>query len=326
MPSLQYQAISSRLKQTFAISRGSKTSAETIRVTLIENGVAGHGECVPYGRYGETVASVSDQIEQARPALENGIDREALQIIMPAGAARCAIDCAFWDLESKRANVPVWQLAGLPAPTALPCTMSLSLDTPDKMAMAAKQTPAVWLKLKLGDKKQDIDRIIAVHAARPDASLVIDGNEGIAESDYTALIEAAASNGVAFIEQPFASGRDDLLLDRRSSVSVCADESVHTSADIADLSRKYDAINIKLDKAGGLTEAINMLRQAQQYDLKIMIGCMVAGSLSMAPALLLGTAADVIDLDGPLWLANDIAHGLRYHNGEVLPATPQLWG
>ena len=326
MPELSYHAVSSRLKQTFAISRGSKTSAETIRVTLSENGVTGRGECVPYGRYGETVASVSNQIERARPMLESGIDRQALQTIMPPGAARCAIDCAFWDLEAKRSNLPVWQLAGLPAPKTLPCTMSLSLDTPEKMAVAATQTPAIWLKLKLGDKGQDIDRIIAVHEARPDARLIVDGNEGIARSDYGMLIDTAARNGVAFIEQPFGSDQDAPLLERRSSVPICADESVHTSADIADLSQKYQAVNIKLDKAGGLTEAINMLRQAQQYNLGVMIGCMVAGSLSMAPALLLGAAADVIDLDGPLWLADDIEHGLTYRDGQVRPATAQLWG
>lgn len=325
MPQLKITAVSSPLNAAFAISRGAKTSAETIQVTLIDGSHTGRGECVPYARYGETIESVTDQIISTNSLIKSGGSRDDLQEELPAGAARCALDCALWDLDSKRQKTPVWQLANLPKPKPLPTTMTLSLAAPDAMALAAKATPANILKLKLGDP-EDLQRVEAVHQARPDAQLILDGNEGLNPTDLAALTATAAELGVTLIEQPFAADNDDSLLQRPTSITICADESVHTSADIQALAKKYDAINIKLDKAGGFTEALKMAHEARQCGLGVMVGCMVAGSLSMAPALILGGIADLIDLDGPLWMAKDIDNGLRYKNGIVSPPTRKLWG
>lgn len=325
MPKLQITSVSSPLRQSFAISRGSKSVAETVRVTLTQDNHEGRGECVPYGRYGESVGGVMADIAGLEAEIEAGLTREALQTRLPAGAARCALDTAFWDLEAKQSGHPVWKLAGLPPPQPLPCTMSLSLGTPEQMAEAARQTAAGLLKLKLGGP-DDLDRIIAVHEARPEARLIVDGNEGLIPSSFALLVEAAAKNGVVMIEQPFPVGQDTALAHTACPIAICADESVHTSRDIQGLARLYDMVNIKLDKAGGLTEALAMLKAARQCHLGVMVGCMVAGSLSMAPALILGAAADLIDLDGPLWLADDIAHGLTYQAGNVSPPSRDLWG
>ncbi|GAB5458485.1 MAG: hypothetical protein Hens3KO_15150 [Henriciella sp.] len=230
-----------------------------------------------------------------------------------------------WDLEAKQSGIPVWKTAGLAKPKALPTTMTLSLAAPEQMAEAAKATLAKLLKLKLGGP-EDLVRIEAVHRARPDAKLIVDGNEGIDPAEFPRLAEAAADHGVVLIEQPFPADNDDALLKRPGHIAICADESVHTASNIQALAKKYDAINIKLDKAGGLTEALKMLDEGRRCGLGVMIGCMVAGSLSMAPALLLGASADLIDLDGPLWLAEDIANGLIYANGSVSPSRSELWG
>ena len=325
MIQLKIHAVSSPLNAAFAISRGAKTSAETIVVSLIEGGHVGRGECVPYGRYDETVDSVTDQIIDANSAIISGISREELQQLLPAGAARCAIDCAMWDLEAKRRRIPVWKLAGLPKPEALETTMTISLDAPQAMARAATGTPSNILKLKLGGP-EDLERVEAVHNARPNAKLILDGNEGLVASEFPALMAAAADLGVVLIEQPFPAGKDDALLRQPGHVAVCADESVHTRADIQPLAKKYDAVNIKLDKAGGFTEALAMVHEARACGMGVMIGCMVAGSLSMAPAFLLGGLADLIDLDGPLWLENDIENGMKYKHGKVAPPMRKLWG
>jgi L-alanine-DL-glutamate epimerase-like enolase superfamily enzyme len=265
------------------------------------------------------------QLTGIQKEIENGLSREDLQRRLPAGAARCAVDCAMWDLEAKQSGKPVWQLANLPKPKALPTTMTLSLAAPEEMAAAAKATPAKILKLKLGGP-DDLVRVEAVHRARPDAKLILDGNEGVSPADFPSLVRKASELGVILIEQPFPAGDDLALLKRPGRVAICADESVHTRNDLQRLSRKYDAVNIKLDKAGGLTEALAMMAEAKRYGLSTMVGCMVAGSLSMAPALILGQAADVIDLDGPLWLAEDVPHGLKYNNGKVSSPTKALWG
>lgn len=325
MSKLSIEHVSSPLKTPFAISRGLKTSAETVRVILQNGDQIGRGECVPYARYGETVQSVMSAIEGLKNEIESGLSRAELQHRLPAGAARCALDCAMWDLEAKQTSIPVWQQAGLPEPEPLRCTMSLSLDTPEAMADAASETPATLLKLKLGGP-EDLDRICAVHAARPDADLIVDGNEGLAPAEFASLANAASDLGVRLIEQPFPVGQDFNLKTGTYPLLICADESVHTRADIAKLADRYTAVNIKLDKAGGLTEAIAMAKIAQDLGLKIMVGCMVGGSLSMAPALLLAGVADYVDLDGPLWLKHDIANGLHYDGGRVFPALPDLWG
>ena len=316
---------SSPLNAAFAISRGAKTSAETVIVEIRAGDVRGRGECVPYARYDESCDSVVAQLDAVSDRLNAGLSRQDLQAILPAGAARCAADCALWDLEAKQTGAPVWQIAGLPEPRPLPTTMTLSLAAPEDMAAAARATPATILKLKLGGA-DDLIRVQAVHEARPDAQLVVDGNEGLDPATFPELLDAAKALGVVLIEQPFPVDQDEALLDRPGGLTICADESVHTSADLEALATKYDAVNIKLDKAGGLTEGLQMLAEAKRLGLGTMVGCMVAGSISMAPALLLGQDADLIDLDGPLWLAEDVPHGLKYTDGHVAPPHRALWG
>lgn len=317
--------VSSPLRAAFAISRGAKTHAETIQVRLTEGANAGRGECVPYARYGETVESVVAALETVRTAVEDGMDIAALQSALPAGAARCALDCALWDLAAKQAGKPVWQLAGLPEPQPFETAITIVLAAPEEMAEAAKAAPGKLLKVKLGGP-EDLDRIRAVHAARPDARLIVDANEALAPDAYPGLARAAASLGVVLIEQPFPAGKDDALVRRPGPVAVCADESAHTSADIQTLAKSYDAVNVKLDKAGGFTEALAMVRAARQSGMGVMVGCMVAGSLSMAPAALLAGLADAADVDGPFWLAEDIANGLVIADGIVSPPSAALWG
>eukprot|EP00903_Cladosiphon_okamuranus_P003029 g3027.t1 len=317
--------VSSPLKAAFAISRGAKSTAETVVVELVDGDHRGRGECVPYARYKESRVSVVAQLSGIEKAVQEGLTRKELQRRMPAGAARCALDCAMWDLESKQSGVPVWRLAGLPEPTPQPTTMTISLDEADAMAEAAKATPAKILKLKLGGP-DDMARVEAVRRARPGAKLVLDGNEGLSPEEFPDLAAQAAELGVVLIEQPFPVGQDHALTRRPGHVAICADESVHTRNDIQGLAKKYDAINIKLDKAGGLTHALVMMEEARKCGMATMVGCMVAGSISMAPALLLGQVADLIDLDGPLWLDKDVPHKLRYYDGMVAPPSRDLWG
>ena len=317
--------LSSPLKAAFAISRGAKSTAETVLVEVSQDGKTGRGECVPYARYQESRVSVVAQLTGIERDIRDGLSRVDLQKRLPAGAAKCAVDCALWDLEAKLTGTPVWQLAGLPEPKPLPTTMTISLSEPAIMAEAAKATHARILKLKLGGP-DDLTRVEAVRRARPDAKLVLDGNEGLDPAQFPELAARAGDLGVVLIEQPFPAGQDDALTRRPGHVAICADESVHTRGDIQALSKKYDAVNIKLDKAGGLTEAMRMMKEAKRCGLGTMVGCMVAGSISMAPALLLGQTADLIDLDGPLWLDQDVPHKLRYHDGIVAPPSPELWG
>ena len=292
---------------------------------ITQDGQTGRGECVPYARYQESRVSVVAQLSGLEREIEEGLTRQDLQRRLPAGAAKCAVDCALWDLEAKLTGTPVWELAGLPEPKPLPTTMTISLDEPEVMANAAKATHAKILKVKLGGP-DDLSRIEAVRRARPDAKLVLDGNEGLDPEDFPQLAAIAADLGVVLIEQPFPAGQDGALTRRPGFVAICADESVHTRGDLQGLAKKYDAVNIKLDKAGGLTEAMRMMKEAKRCGLGTMVGCMVAGSISMAPALLLGQTADLIDLDGPLWLAQDVPHKLRYHDGIVSPPSRDLWG
>lgn len=323
--SLSITPVSSPLAAAFSISRGSKHHAETVRVTLTSDHVTGRGECVPYPRYEETVSSVTAQIEAVRETLEAGVSRAALQTLLPAGAARCAVDCALWDLEAKRTGQPVWKLAGLPEPKPLETAVTLSLDTPDAMARAAHEASGALLKLKLGGPG-DLERVAAVHKARPDARLILDANEGLDADTFPRLADRARNLGVVLIEQPFPAGDDHALVRHASPVAICADESAHTSRDLDQLAKAYDVVNVKLDKTGGLTEGLKMVRSARDLGLGVMVGCMVAGSLSMAPAVLLGQLADAVDLDGPLWLREDIQNGLVYENAHVSPPRPELWG
>jgi L-alanine-DL-glutamate epimerase-like enolase superfamily enzyme len=322
---LTIQEHSRPLRTAFAISRGSKTLAHTVTIELEAGGVRGRGECVPYGRYGETCGSVIAEIETCRADIESAITRAQTQTLLPAGAARCALDCALWDLEAKQTGRPVWQLAGLPEPKPLETAITITLDTPENMARAAEAVPGRLLKLKIGGKG-DLDRLEAVHAARPDGKLILDGNEGMAEDNLASFLARAADLGVVLIEQPLPADADHILADLSSPVPICADESAHTASNIDALASRYGAVNIKLDKTGGLTEAIAMYHAARSANMKVMIGCMVAGSLSMAPALLLAQLADFVDLDGPLWLSEDVRHGLSYSDGHVTPPGPALWG
>ena len=311
---------------SFAISRGSKTEALTVVAELSDGVARGRGECVPYARYGESVDSVRAQIEAMRPQLGAGIDRRGLQTAMPPGAARNALDCAFWDLEAKRTKRPVHELAEVPAPLALTTAYTISLAAPEAMAETAKGAAGrSLLKIKLG-AEGDSARIAAVRAAAPQAALIVDANEGWNESNVAAHVAACAEAGVVLIEQPLPEGQDQALAHMRRPIPVCADESVHDRSSLSALSGRYDAVNIKLDKAGGLTEALAMVAEARRQGFTIMVGCMVATSLSMAPAILIAQQARFIDLDGPLLLSRDRPNGLRYADSMVFPPSPVLWG
>jgi L-alanine-DL-glutamate epimerase-like enolase superfamily enzyme len=281
---------------------------------------------VPYARYGESVEIVTSQLEGMRRQLGEGLTREALQAVMKPGTARNALDCALWDLEAKRSGRPVHELAGLPTPRALVTAFTISLGSTDEMAKAAAASAGrALLKIKLG-AEGDPARIAAVRAAAPVATLIVDANEGWNDDNLAANLAACAQAGVALVEQPLPEGKDDALARLTRPIPVCADESAHDRASLATLAGKYDAVNIKLDKAGGLTEALVIVADAKGAGFTIMVGCMVATSLAMAPAMLLAQAATYVDLDGPLLLAKDRINGLRYVDSLVYPATPELWG
>jgi L-alanine-DL-glutamate epimerase-like enolase superfamily enzyme len=310
----------------FTIARGAKTEAEVVVVALTDGTTTGRGECVPYARYGETVAGVSAALEAMRGALAGALTRVALQDAMPAGAARNALDCALWDFEAKTSGRPVHALAGLAGPEPLTTAYTISLGTPEAMAVAAAKAAArKLLKVKLGGEG-DPARIAAVRAAAPNAELIVDANEAWRADTLAANLAACAAAGVTLVEQPLPATDDAALGAIARPIPVCADESVHDRASLAGLTGKYDAINIKLDKTGGLTEALAMAAEAERLGLRLMVGCMVATSLSMAPAVLVAQRARVVDLDGPLLLARDRENGLRYEGSLVFPATAALWG
>lgn len=311
-----------QLAQVFTISRGSRTEAQVLTVRITADGVTGWGECVPYARYGETLESVTDQIESL-PAM---LDRAGLQELLPSGAARNAVDCALWDLEAKRAGKRVWELAGLPAPGPETTAYTLSLDTPDAMrAQAAKNAGRPLLKIKLGTP-DDMPRLEAVRAGAPESKIIVDANEGWSADVYADLAPHLVRLGVALVEQPLPAGEDDALLGMDRPVPVCADESCHDRASLPGLKGKYDVVNIKLDKTGGLTEALSLREAALAEGYRIMVGCMVGSSLAMAPAMLVAQGAEMVDLDGPLLLAEDRDPPLRFDNSEVHPSDVALWG
>jgi L-Ala-D/L-Glu epimerase / N-acetyl-D-glutamate racemase len=315
------------LAATFAISRGSKTEAVVVVAELSDGSHRGRGEAVPYARYGETPDGVVAAIEAFRPVAQRGFDRSALARALPAGAARNALDCACWDLSAKQQGRSVHDLAGLPIPQPLTTAYTISLAAVAEMAEAAER--AAWrplLKVKLGGGPDDGKRIAAVRRAAPRSELVVDANEGWDADNLTANLAACADAGVTLIEQPLRDGRDEALLNSARPIPVCADESVHDRASLDSLAGKYDAVNIKLDKAGGLTEALALAAEAERRGFAIMVGCMVATSLAMAPAMLVAQHARFVDLDGPLLLATDRADGLRYEGSLVYPAEPKLWG
>ncbi len=310
----------------FTISRGSKTEAEVVVVEIGDGAQAGRGECVPYPRYGETIAGAIATIESIRDAIERGLDRIALQSALEPGAARNAVDCALWDLEAKQTGRRVWALAGLAAPGELVTAYTLSLDTVENMAAAARANARrPLLKLKLSGPG-DLDRVRAVHANAPNARLIVDANEAWTPAIYAELAPQLGPLGVELIEQPLPAAADEALAGMHRPIPVCADESCHDTARLGGVIGRYDAINIKLDKTGGLTEALRLAAAARANGLQIMVGCMIGTSLSMAPATLVADQARWVDLDGPLLLARDREHGLAYRGSRLQPASPALWG
>ena len=311
-----------KLKQAFTISRGSRVEVKVLTVTIVRDGFIGRGECVPYARYGETVESVSAQIK----ALPQDIGRRDLQSALPAGAARNAVDCALWDLEAKSLNCPAWEIANLQQPVAQECCYTISLDTPENMHVSAKENAhRPILKVKLGTP-DDLVRLEAVRNAAPDSKLVLDANEGWTGDIYSELIPHLQRLKVVMVEQPLPASEDDALLDLQHPVTICADESCHDRKSLDSLKGKYDMINIKLDKSGGLTEALKLRNEAIASGFDIMVGCMVGSSLAMAPALLVAQKATITDLDGPLLLSEDRDTPLSYDNHQVHPANQELWG
>jgi L-alanine-DL-glutamate epimerase-like enolase superfamily enzyme len=326
MRRLTVRAESWPIAGSFTISRGSKTQADVVLVEIADGEVVGRGECVPYPRYGETIDGAIAAIEQLRPQIEGGLAREALQTAMRPGAARNAVDCALWDLEAKRAGRPAWQLAGLAPPRPVTTAYTLSLGSTEAMAAAARDNAhRPLLKLKLSGPG-DLDRVRAVHENAPRARLIVDANEAWTPDIFAALSPQLALLGVELIEQPLPASNDQPLAALARPVPVCADESCHDTASLAGIRGKYDAVNIKLDKTGGLTEALRLAAAAEAQGLAIMVGCMVATSLAMAPAQLIAQNARWVDLDGPLLLAEDREPGLVYQGNLVLPAPPELWG
>jgi L-alanine-DL-glutamate epimerase-like enolase superfamily enzyme len=314
------------LRSAFTIARGSKTEAVVVRVALTEQSQNGQGECVPYARYGESPQSVVTQIESLRGPLEAGLERHALQKLLPPGAARNAIDCALWDLSAKQARRPAFELAGLARPVPTVTAFTLSLDRPEAMAdAAAAEALRPVLKLKLGGDG-DPARLAAVRAAAPKADLIVDANESWTPANLAANLAACQSAGVSLVEQPLRAGEDEALEGIAPGITICADESVHDRLGLRKLRERYQAINIKLDKTGGLTEALALADAARALGFELMIGCMVATSLSMAPALLLAGHARYVDLDGPLILARDRPDGLLYEGSRLYPPDARLWG
>lgn len=311
---------------SFTISRGAKTEAVVVVAEITREGHVGRGECVPYARYGETPETTLAAILASQQRLSAGLDRHVLQSMLPAGAARNALDCALVDLEAKTLGRRAWELFGKPAPHACTTAYTISLGSPEAMAEAtAKAAHRPLLKIKLGGDG-DAERIAAVRKAAAESELIVDANEAWTPDDLERNLAACADAGVTLIEQPLPAGHDDALAHIRRRVAVCADESVHARDSLAALRERYDAVNIKLDKTGGLTEAMTMAEAARALGFEVMVGCMVATSLAMAPAMLVAQQARYVDLDGPLLLAKDRDDGLRYDGSTVYPPDAALWG
>lgn len=310
------------LARAFVISRGAKTAAEVVTCTITAGGVTGRGECVPYARYGETVEGVLETLA----ALDVDPARDDPATLLPPGAARNALDCALWDWRAKRAGVRVWELLNLPAPRPVVTAFTLSLDTPEAMEEAARREGhRPILKIKLGTP-DDMPRLEAVRRGAPAARIIVDANEGWSAEVYTDLAPHLLRLGVALVEQPLPAGEDGALAGLPRPVPVCADESCHDRPSLPALAGLYDMVNVKLDKAGGLTEALALAQAARAQGFGVMVGCMVGTSLAMAPALIVAQGAAVTDLDGPLLLAEDRAHPLRYDADGAHAPEAALWG
>ncbi|MFI4951372.1 MAG: N-acetyl-D-Glu racemase DgcA [Caulobacterales bacterium] len=314
------------LAAAFVISRGAKTEADVVVATISDGAYRGRGEAVPYARYGESVSDVLGQIEAVAARIDGGAGRGELQELLPPGAARNAVDCALWDLEAKRAGARAWTLAGRARLDPVKTCFTISLGPPREMAEVARANARrPMLKLKIG-RADDLDAVAAVRAAAPRARLLLDANEGLSFEELRRLGPEFARLDVKLLEQPLAAGQDELLEGYESPVPLCADESLHTRAEVAACARRYAVVNIKLDKAGGLTEALALAADAKARGLGLMVGCMVATSLAMAPALILAQGADFVDLDGPLLLARDREPGLAITGSLIEPPPSALWG
>jgi len=313
------------LKEPFRISRGSRTEIRVVVVTVSGGQHTGRGEGVPLARYGQSATSVLEQIESIKSV--HDLDRDKLQELLPPGAARNALDCALWDLEAKKSGKRVWELVNIPITQEIQTSFTISLDTPEKMAAAAKtNTTARILKLKLDGDDLDLARVAAVRVAASNARLLIDTNESWSPAHYREIVLALKELGVELIEQPFPADADEVLEALGHPVPVCADESCHTTCDLPRLKNRYEVINMKLDKTGGLTEALRLCERARESGFRLLIGCMVGTSLSVAPARLLASITDWVDLDGPLLLARDREKGLNYRNGKFDMPSRELWG
>lgn len=310
----------------FIISRGAKIEAHVVVVEIHDGPHRGWGEAVPYARYGETVEDVLTQIEAVRGAIEAGAGRIALQALLPNGAARNAVDCALWDIEAKRAGRRAWELAGRARLDPVKTAFTISLADAKTMAeQAAREARRPMLKLKIGGA-DDLDRVAAVRAAAPRSRLILDANEALSFGELERLAPEFARLDVKLLEQPLSEAEEAALEGYACPVPLCADESLHTRAQLAACARRYQAVNIKLDKTGGLTEALALAEAAKALGLQVMAGCMVATSLAMAPALLIAQGAAFVDLDGPLLLARDREPGLSIIGSMIEPPEPQLWG
>jgi L-alanine-DL-glutamate epimerase-like enolase superfamily enzyme len=315
------------LDKPFRIARGVRTEARVIVVTASDGSHTGRSEAVPSARYGQTISSTIAQLEEVRAHCGTGFDRKQVQELLPAGAARNALDCALWDLQAKMSGKRTWELANIPVVDAVETALTISLDTPEKMAATARAyTGMPILKLKLAGDDLDLPRVEAVRKEAPAARLLIDANESWSPLHYRNIVSGLRELRVELIEQPFHADSDEVLETLDHPVPVCADESCHTTADLPRLVNRYEAINVKLDKTGGLTEALLLSTRARQSGFKILVGCMVCTSLGIAPARLLASTADYVDLDGPLLLAGDRPHGLLYENGRIGIPSRELWG
>ena len=313
------------LREPFRISRGSRTEAQVVVVTVGDDEHVGRGEGVPIKRYGQSAESVLAQIESIKA--EKKLDRQRLQQLLPAGAARNALDCALWDLEAKTSGKRVWELANVPIVPEVETSFTISLDTPEKMAAAAAVAAELpILKLKLQGDDLDLARVKGVRESAPAARLLLDANESWSPEHYRKIVPELHELGVELIEQPFPANADEVLENLDDPIPVCADESCHTTADLRRLTNRYDMINVKLDKTGGLTEALRLCDRARDSGFKLLIGCMVCTSLGIAPARLLASNADWVDLDGPLLLGRDRQQALAYTNGRLALPSAQLWG
>ncbi|MFT3761822.1 MAG: dipeptide epimerase [Pseudoxanthomonas sp.] len=323
---LSLQAVSWPLERPFRISRGVKTAAEVVQVEIRQNGVRGRGEAVPYARYGETIDSVLEQLQGVQQAFADGQPHTSLDELLPAGAARNALDCALWDLEARLSGVPVHARLGEAALAPMVSAVTISLDAPERMGTAARavaNAPLIKIKVNADDAET---RIRAVRAAAPDARLIVDPNESWNLDLLRAIQPVLRETRIALVEQPLPADADADLAGFGGECPVCADESCHTSADLDAVASRYQVVNIKLDKTGGLSEALRLLQAARERRLGVMVGCMIASSLGIAPALHVARHADFVDLDGPWWLRDDYPNGVRIHDGMLSPPPAGFWG